>query len=103
MSCETCQTQLFPYLYEALEPAERSEVEEYLRDCPHCQVELERARTRSVDIALAVKGSFDVTFKAPRATAKRPRPAPALPRTPRRPLLLNRWAQAAAVLVAVVS
>src|SRR3981081_332196 len=104
MSCESCQNDLFPYLYELLEPAERQEVEEHLRDCSHCQAELERTRIRSTDLATAVKGSFaDVVFKTPHVPARPSRPAIAAVRAPRRPLLLNRWAMAAAVLVAVAS
>lgn len=106
MSCESCQNDLFPYLYELLEPAERREVEEHLRDCSHCMAELERTRIRSADLASAVKGSFaEVVFKTPAPSkAVRPsRPAIAAARAPRRPLLLNRWAMAAAVLVAVAS
>src|SRR4051794_4424316 len=107
MSCESCQNDLFPYLYELLEPAERREVEEHLRDCSHCEAELERTRIRSADLATAGKGSFaNVVFKTPTPSPKsaRPsRPAVAAARVPRRPLLLNRWAMAAAVLVAVAS
>jgi anti-sigma factor RsiW len=102
-SCESCQKQLFAHLYDLLEPQERQEVEEHLRDCAHCQAELERTRIQRAELAAAVKGSFpDIVFKTPRATARPFKPATA-PRRPRQPLLLNRWAMAAAVLFMVLS
>ncbi len=74
MSCETCQKQFFPYLYDLLEPAERLALETHLGGCPHCQAELERSRSRRAEIASAVKHSFpDIVFKAPRGPGNAPR------------------------------
>src|SRR5437868_1203851 len=58
LSCESCQMELFPFVYDLLEPAKHEEVEEHLRTCPHCQLELQRTKTRSAELALAVRGSF---------------------------------------------
>jgi hypothetical protein len=103
MSCESCQSQFFSYLYELLEPAERHEMEVHLRGCPHCQLELDRTRSHSADIAAAVKNSFpEIVFKAPRPAAKTARPVRQA-RQPRRPLLLQRWALAAGLMIAVIT
>ncbi len=103
MTCDSCEKQFLPYLYELLDPPERDELEAHLRECPHCHVELERARVRRADIATAVKSSFpDIVFKTPRHPIKAARAAPP-PRVPRRPLLLSRWGMAAAILMAVMS
>jgi hypothetical protein len=102
-SCESCQSELLPFVYDLLDPAEHEGVEEHLRTCPNCRRELERTKTRSTELASAVRGSFtNVVFKTPR-TAPKPKPSYATPRAPRRPLLLNRWVAAAAVLIAVLS
>jgi alpha-2-macroglobulin-like protein len=103
MPCESRQQQLFPYLYDVLEPADRRDLEEHLHACPHCQMELQRSRGRTAEIAAAVKQSFpDIEFKTPRPVARAPRPA-RMPKAPRRPVLLQRWALAAAVVLAVMT
>jgi alpha-2-macroglobulin-like protein len=102
-SCESCQSELFPFVYDLLEPAEHEGVEGHLRTCPNCRLALERTKTRAAELASAVRGSFtNVVFKTPR-TAPKPKPSYAAPRAPLRPLLLNRWTAAAAVLIAVLS
>jgi hypothetical protein len=103
MTCESCEKQFLPYLYDLLDAAERDELDAHLRECSHCQIELDRARARRADIAVAVKSSFpDVVFKTPRLLVKAARTAPP-PRGPRRPLLLSRWAMAAAIIFAVMA
>jgi hypothetical protein len=104
LPCETCHKQLFPYLFDLFDVDERRAIEDHLRDCPRCQAELERARAQRADVAAAVKGSFpDVVFKPPRVTTRPAVPAAAAPRRPRRPLFLNRWAMAAAAMIALLS
>jgi len=44
MNCSKVKSLLGPYLYEALEPAERDSVEEHLRQCDECQSSLEPLR-----------------------------------------------------------
>jgi hypothetical protein len=103
MTCESCEPQFFPYLYDLLDPVERQGFESHLRDCPHCEQGLERARSRRADIAVAVKSSFpDVVFATPRPQLRAPRPAPR-PRVPRRPLLFTGWGMAATVLFTVLT
>jgi hypothetical protein len=104
MTCETCNKQLFPYLYDLLDPVEREDIDGHLRDCIACQTALERARTRREDIATAVKQSFpEVAFKTPRPTPARATRKVPPQHLPRRPLLLRPWSLAAAIVLAVIS
>ena len=103
-SCETCRSQLFAYLYDLLEPAQRQDVDTHLRDCARCRMELDSCKEQRAELAAAVKGSFaDVVFKPPRVLAQPRKPAVLASRGPRRPWFLNRWAMAAAALLLVIS
>src|SRR5437868_4335522 len=103
-SCESCRAQLFAYLYDLLEPAQRQDIETHLQGCARCQAELDDCKEKRAELAAAVKGSFaDVAFKPPRVVAQPRKPAILASRGPRRPWFLNRWAMAAAALFLVIS
>ena len=106
MKCEFCRQQMLPFLYDALDDAERQEMAAHLESCPQCQEALKAVRDQREMLAEAIKlESSDIVFKAPaKATPALTAETLVLPRTPRRSLfLLNRWAAAAAVLLFLFS
>ena len=104
MTCEQCRQQMLPYLYELLEPLEREELALHLETCAVCQEALKSAREQAGMMAEAVKAEADIVFKAPvKATPASTAQTLMMPRPKRRFVLLNRWAAAAAVLIAIFS
>lgn len=100
MTCHHCQQQLLPYLYDLLEPQEHADFVTHLGGCPDCRQALQSAREQQGMLAEAVKEQHpEIVFKAPtKATPACTAPTVAMHRPPRRLVLLNRWAAAAAML-----
>jgi alpha-2-macroglobulin-like protein len=106
MKCEYCRQRMLPYVYDALDDAERQEMAVHVESCPLCQEALKAAQEQQGMLAEAIKQeASDLVFKAPaKVTPASTAETVVLPRAPRRSLfLLNRWAAAAAVLLFLFS
>jgi anti-sigma factor RsiW len=65
-NCETYQAQLLEYLYDLLDPADRSALQDHLKGCPACQAALDQAQQQQQVIKAAAKKEFaGVRFVAP--------------------------------------
>jgi anti-sigma factor RsiW len=102
--CETHRALMLEYLYDLLEAEQRQALEAHLATCAACQAEMERSRRHKSLLATAARMEFaTVRFVAPvdePATAA-PLVAPLPERAVKARPGWQRWAMAAAVLVAL--
>src|SRR5437870_4472035 len=101
MTCEHCQQQLLPYLYDLLDPDDRAGMAAHLEACADCGAALKLAQQQQSMFAEAVKEpNAQIEFKAPvKAIPISTAPTIVMHDRPRRRFVLfNRWAAAAAIL-----
>lgn len=101
MTCERYRELILPYLYDAVEPAEREQLEAHLHHCAGCTEALNGVRVQVGLLAEAVKPVHaEIEFKPP--TPATPASTVAMPPKTRPAFtLLNRWLIAASLLIVV--
>lgn len=105
-TCESCQKNLLPYLYELLEGDELHALDAHLESCSACREALDYLKGQQRLVKAAMREAFaDVSFQAPKETGKaEAAPTVALPRRTPAPARAGvRYALAASVAVAVLA
>lgn len=101
-TCQHCQQNLLPLLYDLLDEGEAVLLRDHLDSCPACQEAFAQARQHQGTLAQAARESFAQVSFSPPPAEKAPVARPSIPLTrPKARSAWSRWAVAASVVLAV--